>query len=105
MKQQSCPNSNSDDVKFYCTLLCTCLLPFLKSVLVNFFGTNSLNEMNGHLPNTLTSTQVKAIYILETEQYVNLQQTTRIPKNSIGLKRQEMSLHINDLPQSDFPTI
>ena len=28
--------------------------------------------MNGRLPSTLTSTQVKAIYILETEQYVNL---------------------------------
>ena len=72
LKQQSYPNSNSDDVKFYCTLVCACLLPFLKSILVNFFGTNSLNEMNGRLPSTLTSTQVKAIYILETEQYVNL---------------------------------
>ena len=28
--------------------------------------------MNGRLPSTLTSTQVKAIYILETEQYINL---------------------------------
>ena len=72
LKQQSYPTSNSDDVKFYCTLVCACLLPFLKSILVNFFGTNSLNEMNGRLPSTLTSTQVKAIYILETEQYVNL---------------------------------
>ena len=33
---------------------------------------------------------------------VNLQQSIRIRTNSIFLKRQEMSLHINYSPQSDF---